>query len=332
MREDILNEFSGLTNEQVYVKVFSDRMMRPVPNRPGEFLGTDQRIDFLPYIQQCVKAIPANGQVFDVGAGAGDVVNFALKDAPNSTTINIEEPSPTLVAAYLNNLKKQAHLNVGTVYEGPIQDYYNGKSKAYPQKPQDLILAIHMIYHLTDFTQAQINPEKDLIDAITFLYDLLAPKGSIFIVYADLLDSPQGEAVCGMAEKYFRQHYPQSPFADNLQSIYKARNQLLGPNGSIHQVLAKHFPNTIPALHSQRRVSHFFGKSPEEIAVLGLATELCPSDNKPFNLSKLQFCLDYVAHYPERIGLQKEERDVPQRGLWRADEPQVIAIIKKELY
>ena len=75
---------------------------------------------------------------------------------------------------------------------------------------------------------------------------------------------------------------------------------------------------------------HFFGESKADIAVLALATELCSSDSREFDLTKLQFCLDYVARHPHQIGLQKEVGNVTQKGLWRANEPHVIAIIKKE--
>ena len=71
MFEKVLGEFTGLTNALAYVKIFSRRMMQPVPNKIGEFFGTDQRIDMLPFIQKCVAAVPENGQIFDVGAGAG---------------------------------------------------------------------------------------------------------------------------------------------------------------------------------------------------------------------------------------------------------------------
>lgn len=326
--EHVLHEFSGLTNDQAYVHVFSKRMMKPVPNREGEFFGTDQRIDMLPFIRKQVESLPKNAQVFDVGAGAGDVVEFALKEAPQGTVVNIEEPNPNLIKAYLSKLKKYKNLKTGAVIEGPLQDCYQKKS-VNPKAPQNLILAIHMIYHLTDFTKAQINPEKDLIDAISFLYGLLEQNGSIFIVYADLLATPRGEAVCSLAEKFFRYKYPNKKAADHLVAIYKARNKLLGPNGLITTYLAQKYPRTKPILHSEKRDTHFFGETIADIAVLGLATELCPSNAQKFDLEKLQFCLDYVSKHPERIGLQKEERNIPQKGMWRANEPQVIATITK---
>lgn len=328
--EQILEEFRGISNEQAYYNVFEKRVMKPIPGRNDAFLGSDQRLDMLPSLEKLVRKLPRNGQVFDVGAGAGAVVDFALNKAPEDAVINIEEPNTLLIQEYKQRLEKHPHLRRGVAYAGPLQDYYQGSASALaPKAPQDLILAIHMIYHLTDFTQPQITPKEDIINAISFLYSLLKPNGSIFIVYADLLDHPQGGALCGLAEKYFRQKLPQQPYADHLVAIYKARNQLLGPGGSIAKHLLQRFPKTQPLLKSERHPCHFFGESQADIAVMAMATELCPSDTKPFDISKLKFCLDYVLHHPEQIGLEVETGNIPQKGLWRANEPQVISIITK---
>lgn len=328
--KEVLDEFQDLTNEEAYVHVFSQRMMKPIPNRNAEYYGCDQRIDMLPFLKRLVDKLPENGQVFDVGAGSGDVVDFALQNAPKNTVINIEEPNSILFNNYLKTLKRYPHLCTGIAYEGIIQSFYRGKTvKQYPSQPQNLILAIHMIYHLTDFMVPEIDPEGDIIGAVSFLYGLLAPGGSLFIVYADLLDHANNKAVCGLAESFFRKKYPNDYSADHLIAIYKARNQLLGQEGTIEKHLKKQFPHTTPKLVSELRKTHFFGESIADIGVLGLATELCPSNTDKFDLAKLQFCLDYVSQYPESIGLERETGNVPQKGYWRANEPQVIATLTR---
>lgn len=87
--KEVLDEFQDLTNEEAYVHVFSQRMMKPIPNRNAEYYGCDQRIDMLPFLKRLVDKLPENGQVFDVGAGSGDVVDFALQNAPKNTVINV---------------------------------------------------------------------------------------------------------------------------------------------------------------------------------------------------------------------------------------------------
>lgn len=325
----ILNEFATLTNEQAYVNIFAQRMMQPVPGSNSEFYGCDQRLAMLPYLQKLVSDLAEQAEIFDVGAGAGDVVDYALKDVPAGTTIHIEEPNQYLIKTYQNKLRIYG-LNQGIAYAGPLQDYYsNVPQTTPPQKPQNLILAIHMIYHLTDFTMPMVHPEKDLLNALTFLYGLLAPKGKIFIVYADLMATKNELAACSLAEKYFRSAYPNNNYADNLNAIYEARNALLGPQGSIAKLLSERFPNTPASFYAQRQQTHFFGQSIADIAVLALAGELCPNNDIQFQLEKLKFCYQYIVHHPESIGLQKEDRNVPQKGLWRANEPQVVAIISK---
>lgn len=328
---DVMDEFDGLTNAQAYVNVFAKRIMKPVPNKCGEYFGCDQRIDMGPVLRGLVEKLPEHAEIFDVGAGAGDVVDFALKYAPKNTVINIEEPNKGLIDSYLKRLQKYPNLKQGIAYNGFLQDYYqNNLSEQTPKKAQNLILAIHMIYHLTNFTAPKIKPEVDIIEAFSFLYGLLAPGGNIFIVYADLLENAQGEAVCGLSEKYFRKNDTQGKIADNLLSIYKARNQLLGPEGTICEHLKNRFPETNPKMISQRHHTHFFGETVADIGVMGLAGELCPSNDEKFDIDKLKFCLNYVSEKPERFHLQKEQGEVPQKGLWRANEPQVIAVITKE--
>lgn len=330
MSEKVLQEFDGLTNDQAYVHIFSQRMMKPVPNKPGEFYGCDQRVRMIPSILKLINKLAPHSQVFDVGAGAGDVLDFALENAAYGTVVNIEEPNPSLLQAYSKRIRNYINLKPGIAYEGTLESYYQGDKKGkYPAQPQNLILAIHMIYHLTDFTKEHVNPEADLIQAVTFLYGLLAPGGSIFIVYADLLDGPNGEADCGMAEKYFRHAFPFKNYADNLIKIYKARNSLLGPGGKIGVILKEKFPDSRPEHYAERQETHLFGKTLADISVLGLATELCPANHEKFDLSKLQFCLDYVTNHRERLGVCKEEGNVPQRGLWRVREPQILCTITK---
>ena len=287
----ILSEFNGITNEEAYVNIFTKRMMKPIPGKNSEFYGCNHRIDMLPFIQVLIENMPEGGEIFDVGAG--EVVDFALKNAPMGTVVNIEEPNKSLMRAYKQRLQNHKNLRLGITYDGYLQDYYRKKTQVVlPQKPQNLILVMHMIYHLTDFTQQNIQPEKDIIDAFSFLYGLLAPGGSIFIAYADLLNSETEVAVCGLAEKYFRKFYPKEHYADNLIAIYKARNKILGPNGLIKKYLTEQFPEINISFQSERRMCHFFGKSKADIAVLALATELCSSDSHLFDLKKLQFCLN----------------------------------------
>ncbi len=322
--ERTLAEFKSLTNEESFARAFQ-RIVEPIPGNPLEFYGSDQRIDLAPVLSKLVAKLPPNATVFDVGAGTGDVVDYALKNAPSGTTIHLEEPNPLLIKDYLQKLEKYPHLKKGSVYTGYLQDYYT-KNASPPEKPLDLILAIHMIYHLTDFTAPSIDPEKDLIDALSFLYGRLAVGGSIFIVYAS---NPEGRAIENLSEEYFRSAHPRQPYADNLNAIYMARNKLLGPKGSIAAALAERFPHTKPTLHSELRSTHFYARSIADMAVIALAGELCPSDSELFDLSKIRFCWDRLIEHPERYGLRKETRAVSQKGLWRADEPQVIAMITK---
>ncbi len=328
--EQILEEFSSLNNAEAYTHIFSKRILEPILDRPNEFFGTDQRITIIPLLNDLVGKLPPNAQVFDVGAGAGEVVDFALKNAPKGTIVNIEEPNPFLIKLYLERLAKQDHLIPGISYEGYLQDYYRQENKEiFPKDPLDLIIAIHMIYHLTDFTANFIAPEQDILEAFSFLYEHLSPGGSIFIVYADLYPYQTHGAIASLATKYFQFTHDQH-YTENLLSIYAARNKLLGPNGTIGEELAKRFPRTKPQVESMYCNTHFFGRSIADLSASALAGELCTANNDPFKTEKLEFCMNHLLQNPDYFGLQKEEENVPQKGFWKASEPQVITIISKE--
>lgn len=326
--ERVLQEFEGITNAEAYIKIFKERLMKPVPGRVAEFYGCNNRIDMLPHIQNLVLNLPQGGQIFDVGAGAGDVVDFALKDAAPGTTINIVEPNHHMFEEYIQKIHKYPHLRLGTPYNGRLQDYYQAIQQAErPSQPQNLILAMHMIYFLTDFMDENIHPREDLIEAFSFLYELLAPGGSIFVAYADL----EYESVASLTDKYLRTLFPNEKYADNLESIFRARNEVLGPNGTIAHELQKRFPGTKPILHSKWRMCHFFGESAADIAALGLISELNSFNEEKFDMRKLRFCLDYIMQNPDHVGLKIEDGPVPQRGLWRTNQPHITAIITKQL-
>ncbi len=140
----VLAEFNALTNAESFAHVFQ-RIMEPVSGKPSEFFGSDQRIDLMPSLAKLVEKLPSNAQIFDVGAGSGDVVDYALKFAPKGTIVNLEEPNPWLIKEYLNKLEQYDHLKPGLVYTGNLQDYYKKPSpssqcasRSHPGHPHDL--------------------------------------------------------------------------------------------------------------------------------------------------------------------------------------------------
>lgn len=318
---NIIEEFTNITNKQAYERAFTRRFMLTTSAISDEiFLGNTQRADFLSLLTQCLKQLPPEPYIFDVGAGGGEVVDFAISQLP-SATISIEEPNEILLAKYQDRIQQYANLFLDEIFPQPIQDLY---LKSHLIAQQDLVLSLHMIYHLTDFTVKNPAPEQDLINAIQFMYSMLKPGGKIFLVYADLAAAVVGKATIA----YYQQTNP--AYAKNLERIYTARNELINKGGILQSLITLE-PAYHPTLQSTYQSSYLFGNSIEDIGAMCLIGELVAATDEIFDLNILKFCLNFVKEHPAEIGLCREERDVLQRGMYRCDEPQVVCVIEKNL-
>lgn len=326
MRRQLYEEFRGLTNERAYVKALSERLLRRSPGRQGLFLGTDQREYFLPLLQELVAGLPEEAHVFDFGAGAGEIVDSCLAQVPGRATIHLEEPNPRLFLQYVQRVQACERLRLGTVYNGLVQDYYHplwGEAPQRAAQPQDLVLGIHMLYHLTDFHLPCIHPEQDLLDMVSFMYGLLREGGAVFLAYADLEQGLVGE----VETAWYARARPARPEVGNLRKTYAARNRLLKEGHALLE-LARRFPRTRPTLESHLVEGHLFSQTLPDMAALCLVGELLEVDDEPFDMSVLEFAVDYLETDPRRRGLVREHQG-PRQGMWRADQPQVVTIIRK---
>src|SRR5688572_12118531 len=120
----LLEEFSGITNNEAYKLAFTKRMLRPDPYRPGEFLGTTQRKDFMAVLEPLVAELPHHAQVLDIGGGSGETtVQLALKDVSNAI-LSVVEPNPVLLDQYKEHLKNSRNLQLGISHCGTLQELY----------------------------------------------------------------------------------------------------------------------------------------------------------------------------------------------------------------
>lgn len=323
----MFEEFQDITNNEAYRKAFNERLLLPDPDVVGHFLGNTQRADFLPQLRQLITELPPHPNIFDVGAGAGEIIDIAFA-AQESGVINLEEPNPILLAEYVERVEHHPALTLGMAHEGPLQDFYRGADQPVPMivdASQQLVLAIHMIYHLTNFrSTAPIDPRQDIIDALFFLYAKTAPGGHIFLVYADQERSTTGQA--GL--DYFSRQPNETATVENLKSIWRARNALLR-DGEIESVLATAFPNSGPAIGVTITDSLIYGYGNEDIAIICLTGELGDADDRRFQTDKLSSCHEFIVRNPGKIGLMVEDQDVPQKGMIRSNQPQVMTVITR---
>jgi SAM-dependent methyltransferase len=324
---ELLEEFKEISNNTAYELAFSKRMLRPDPSRPGEFLGNTQRSDFVAVLKELVAKLPASPQIFDIGGGSGETtVDLALRDVAKAT-VNLVEPNPVLLAQYHRRLEQAPNLKLGITHRGVVEDFYRDHGKVVTQLEgtQDLVLNIHVIYHLTDFHAAQFNPDKDILDAVRFMFSCLKPGGSIFIVCADQLVSTSGQAA-----RYYFEKIGKSETAKRLLQIAECRKRLLC-TGEIANLLNNAFSDRKASHASSITDSYWYGDSAADIVAICITGEIGEIDDKEFDVQKLVIAGEFVEQHPDRIGLAKEEREVPQKGMVRSNQPQMIAVIKREV-
>jgi len=302
--------------------------MRPDPSRPGHYLGNTQREGFLKYLipiidQICLTEPGTPFQIFDFGAGAGDIVDLALKRFP-SAVINLEEPNSILLNQYLAKVMRRPQLQLGISYSGPIQDYYESDADApRPGLPQDLVLGVHMLYHLTHLHDADIDPDKDLIEAISTMYSFLKHDGVLFLVVAD-----QRISTSGQASRYFYQKKEQDAALENHRKIADSRFRLLF-EGQVAEHLNERFKDSKAQIQSFEDESYVYGDCKEDIVAICTTAETAEANDKPFDLEKLEIFDEFIETFPQKIGLVTETQDVPQKGMMRSNQQQIVTIVRR---
>ncbi|ORX77217.1 hypothetical protein K493DRAFT_363415 [Basidiobolus meristosporus CBS 931.73] len=304
----LLTEFTGITNNEAYKRAFNDRVFQR-DERTGHVIGNDQRELFTPYLLDFVSGKKV---IVDLGAGAGELLDD-IHPYVLESTFYIEEPNRMLLNEYIERLRRY-DIQLREASSSPAQEYLKRKDK---QNFADCVLSIHMIYHLTDLTAEDVNPEADLKDFIVQLYDLLADGGGIFLVYADMEKAFAGK----VAASYFATH-GQKHHHSNLLRLYRTRNEVLQERG-ILPVLQSLYPRDKITMSSVVCNSRFYGDSVDDLAAMSLVGELIESNDEPFDVRKLQHALNMLHNPQSDIKLGK------RAGMWSANEEQVVCIINK---
>ncbi|ORX93853.1 hypothetical protein K493DRAFT_353025 [Basidiobolus meristosporus CBS 931.73] len=304
----LLDEFTNTTNNEAYIKAFTNRVMRR-DELTGYIIGNDQRKLFIPYLLEEVKN---KKEILDLGAGAGEILD-EIHPFVQGTTFHLEEPNLALLNEYAERLRRY-NIQKGEVSSSTVQEYLKIRDRA---NPVDCILCIHMIYHLTDFTSENPNPEAELQDFIVKLYDLLADGSSIFLVYADLEQAYAGKVALSYFDAFGKkQHHV------NLARLYRARNKVLKEQGVL-KLLKSLNPQDNITMNSVVCNSQFYGDSIYDLAAMSLVGELIEANDEPFDLRKLEHALSMVLKPKDGIKIAQGA------DMWSANEEQVICIIKK---
>eukprot|EP00667_Euglena_gracilis_P013576 EG_transcript_14004 len=320
-----VKSYAGKTNREVYAHAFHNLVMAPLPaGEAFSFFGNSQRKQFANCLKSLLSTLPRGAHIWDVGAGSGEIL--PLLEAVENATIHIEEPNQHLLKEYVESLKKYSSLSLGKVYHGPLQDFYNNPKGVADFDPNavDLVLAIHMIYFLNDYTQDSIEPKLSLQSIMGCLYQRLKKGGRIFVVYA----GPNNYAI-DIALHYFNRYQTDKPYSKNLQLILEAWHDLFENHGLVGY-LDEAYPDHKASMRTQHLPCHFFAQQKLDLAAMGAITYLIPSDDAPFDLQRMESCCEWVLQEGPKFGLVQEEADVPQKGCWKLSVDQVVVEITKQ--
>uniref|UniRef100_U9U219 Protein kinase domain-containing protein n=1 Tax=Rhizophagus irregularis (strain DAOM 181602 / DAOM 197198 / MUCL 43194) TaxID=747089 RepID=U9U219_RHIID len=351
--EQVLKEFTNINNNQAYDHVFRLRVLAlndgvTEVTSPNDYFGVDNRAGMYPTLKKALDDSILDSskefQLLDVGGGSGSPLDWIFSKelsknvGKRENLINVIEPNPDLLKSYLKTLEKYPHLKKNIVYQGYVQDYYevkeNSEKPPLPSDKVDFISAIHVIYHFTDYKQNNLDPHKDIINFITFLYSILKPGGAIYIAYRDQ-DQDFGGNV---QKKYYEEVLHEYNLFQNIAKINQARDNLIYKGQIIEYLESKDEDGfkTKPKIETLKHKFSFYAKSLADMAVLGLCGNLLESNEKEFDKGRLEFMLNEIKNAAlmkvedekeRRFGLGRTERD--GKMVWKVDASHLASCMSK---
>jgi SAM-dependent methyltransferase len=302
------DEFSRYSNKQAYDAVFASRMMLRDAEQPDRMIGNTQRADFLPVLHALLDTLPARPHLFDVGAGAGDIVELALSRL-DAATVHVEEPNEALLERYQQRLAQYPALGLGYVFAQPLEEVLANWTGSRPPFVVDGVLAIHMLYFV-----------EDLVGTMRALYQSVKPGGVLFVVIAD-----QQQSTTGRAGRYHYKRLGNEDRVQQLDQIWTQREALFG-QGDIASLLD---PGSPPSVDIVRNESWLYGRSEDDMIAMCLAGELLVADDDAFDMRKLESCREFLHKHGREVDFGIENRDVVQNGWFRSRQPQIVTTIRR---
>lgn len=316
MRKNLnFQEFHKMSNKEMYTFVFSNYILNPSGDHKDPYIGNTQRKDYLPFLENILYSLPKFGQVLDVGGGDGSLLCNLIKKSNKECQLTYLEPDHTLFKCYQNTAKK---LNISNAVgmNAPVQRLYEHPLPV----PANLILASHMIYHLSEENSSLNQSIDDIVQFVSILYSQLNDNGKLVVIYTDCELSYTGRLSLN--------YYQNSSKYDEFKGLYRIRNQLLFQK-RILKYLHEMFPQQHASMQTYCLNSKFYGDTLDVITLMGLMSDVFPYNDNPVDLSLLEFSWNYLNSNPEQIGLCKEKQPGLRQGMWKVNQPQVVCIISK---
>jgi hypothetical protein len=244
--------------------------------------------------------------------------------------MSVNEPNSIMLDAYLQRVRNAQGFQLEATFKGVLQDLYartNDGGQGFQPGTQDLVMSLHMIYHLTNFgSPVNFKPLEDLEKAAVYKASLLKPGGVAFIVYANLQDGSTGAAVLHYLRTVGRDND-----ADRIEQIYGSRKTLF-VDGGIEPLLRHHLREATFSVDTQLQETHIYGRTYYELAACCGAAEQIPATDDPFDVRMFETNFEFLRARGEEAPMKitRETEDPNRRGMLRMRQPQVVVQIKRE--
>ncbi len=312
--EIVCNEFEGLDPHRQYHNCFA-RVLKPDPLGRVLMMGTDQRDLFVPLLRRAVEQyVPAQGQIFDFGAGDGQTFAYIADAVPSGTTVSIEEPNPAYLAAYQSFLERQPHLHRGIAIGSGIEDLEEeARCNAVELPPQasiDLALGLHMIYFATDVP-----------DSLRTVLRFVKPGGAFFSVVTD-----EETAYCGAVLRTFIESGGDTGDNDRYLAAIGERGHFFAPEseGGGELVAVAGADGIAVEVHSVRQPSRMYGHTLADLLAIANISVLV---NVP-GTQKFESAAKTLRDSPREVDL-RIETEGPRAGMWSVVQPQWVTQVRR---
>ena len=309
--EIVCNEFDGLDPHRQYHNAFS-RVLKPDPLGRVMMMGTDQRDLFVPLLRRAVQTyVPADGHIFDFGAGDGQTFARIADAVPAGTTVSIEEPNPAYLAAYQSFLERQPHLRRGAAVGSSIDDLATHTGGLPEPASIDLALGLLMLY----FT-------ADLSDSLCTMLRFVEPGGALFTVVTDEATAYGGSVL----RSFIESGGDTGDNAGHLAAIDERRRLLAPEAEGGGNIRAEARGSGIDVdVESVRQPSRMYGHSFVDLLAISNIGVLV---NVP-GTEKFESAARVLRDRPGEIGL-RIETDGARAGMWSVVQPQWVTQMRRQ--
>ncbi len=310
----VCNEFEGLDTYRGYHNAFA-RVLKPDPLGRVLMLGTDQRDLFVPLLRRTVaEEVPADGRIFDIGAGDGQTFAYIADAVPAGTTVSIAEPNPAYLAAYQGFLERHPHLRSGTATPAGLDDIDEEATDSVGALPEpgsiDVALGLHMIYFATD-------PARSLRAILRFL-----KPGGVYVNVA----TDEETAYSGAVLRSFVESGGDTGDNHRHGAAIAERRRLLAPEsegggGLAPAAAAAGIEVEVDAL---RQPSRMYGHSLADLLALANISVLTGHPGT----QKFESAARVLRDHPEDVDL-RIETEGPRTGMWSVTQPQWVTRVRR---